>query len=68
VPQIRCSARCRTSDTLSVAPDPAAKPNQVKLKNVAGKPDGSGSVFVTYTGGNETRVDYVDIEQVKLLK
>jgi Bacterial Ig-like domain len=56
------------SDTLNVAPDPAAKPNQVKLRNVAGKTDGSGSVFVTYTGGSETRVDYTDIEQVKLLK
>lgn len=56
------------SDTLNVGPDPAAQPNQVKLRNVAGKTDGSGSVFVTYAAGSETRVDYIDIEQVKLLK
>jgi hypothetical protein len=43
-------------------------PNQVKLRNVAGKPEGSGSVFVTYETGEETRVDHTDIEQVKLLK
>ena len=56
------------SDVLNVAPDPAAKPNQVKLRNVAGKSAGTGSAFVTYTGGTETRIDYTSIEQVKLLK
>jgi Big-like domain-containing protein len=56
------------SDVLNVAPDPAAKPNQVKLRNVAGKTAGTGSAFVTYTGGTETRIDYASIEQVKLLK
>lgn len=56
------------SDTLNVAADPAVKPNSVKLRDVAGKTDGSGSAFVTYNSGFETRIDYISIEQVKLLK